>query len=164
MTAILRSFPGAIALLVLIVPHALAQDSLYLGDGPEWEFADSNLVQDPPWTSGTVPKNIVVLSFKNGTPPARRTAVIRKVHGTIVHIDTLTDVYLMRVATHPDACGVKQAIDLLSRLPDVAMALADLALTTNQHGSMDPGSGLITLPVTHHGSRRPCPTGIGLLR
>jgi hypothetical protein len=154
---------GAVALALLVPRPALAQDSIEMGDGPEWEFADSNLVQDPPWIPATIPKNVVVLSFKDGTTAARRTAIIKQVHGTIVHFDRLLDLYLIRVATHPDACGVKQAIDLLTQLPEVDMAAPDLALTTSSDG-IDPGSGLVNIPATHRGSKRPCPPGTGLLR
>ena len=164
MAIILRALLGSIALFVLVTGRLAAQDSIYEGDGPEWEFADSNLVQHPAWISGTVPKNIVILSFKRSTTPARRTAIIARVHGVIVHLDKLTGFYMIRVATHPDACGVKQAIDLLSGLPEVSMAEPDLALTTNSHDSIDPGGGLIDLPATHRGSKNPCPPGTGLLR
>ena len=150
--------------LALLVPRlASAQDSTELGDGPGWEFADSNLVHNPPWVSATIPKNVVVLSFKDGTTAARRTAIIKQIHGTIVHFDRLINLYLIRVATHPDACGVKQAIDLLAHLPEVDMAVPDLAFTTLSD-SIDPGSGLVDIPATHHGSNRPCPSGTGLLR
>jgi len=142
---------------------ARAQDSTELGDGPEWEFADSNLVQNPPWISATIPKNIVVLSFKHGTTAGKRTAIIRQINGTIVHFDRLLDVYLIRVATHPDACGVKQAIDMLEGLPEVEMAAPDMGLTTTSDG-IDPGAGLVNIPASHHGSKHPCPDGTGLLR
>ena len=145
----LRALLGSIALLVTTAGRVSAQDSIYEGDGPEWEFADSNLVQDPAWISGTVPKNIVILSFRRGTTPTRRAAIIARVHGAVVHIDTLTTYYMIRVATHPDACGVKQAIDVLRGLPEVSMAVADVPFD---------------MPATHRGSKHPCPPGTGLLR
>ena len=164
MATMLRAMLGSLALFVLVGGRVSAQDSLYAGDGPAWEFDDSNLVQHPAWTAGTVPKNIVILSFKRGTPPPRRAAIIARVHGVIVHRDTVTGFYMLRVATHPDACGVKQAIDFLNGLPEVSMAVPDLGFTTDTHDSIDPGGGLIDIPATHRGSTHPCPPGTGLLR
>src|SRR5215831_9393439 len=147
---------GTVALTLLVPCAARAQDSTELGDGPEWVFVDSNLVQNPPWISETIPKNIVVLSFKPGTTAAKRTAIIKRINGSIVHFDRSLDLYLIRVATHPDACGVKQAIDMLKQLPEVEMADPDLAFTTTTDG-IDPGAGLVDVPATHHGSKHPCP-------
>ena len=155
---------SAIALLALITPRVSAQDPTDEGDGPEWVVADSNLVQDPPWIVGTVAKNVVVLAFKGRTTPARRASILKQVRGTVVHFDHWTDTYLVRVATHPDACGVKQALDLLRRVPDVEMVEPEGVMTNNQHDSIDAGSGVGPAPATHHGSNRPCPPGTGLLR
>jgi len=157
-------FASAIALVALIPPRASAQDSTEEGDGPEWVVADSNLVQDPPWTGGTVAKNVVVLAFRGRTTPARRASILKQMRGTVVHFDHWTDTYLVRVATHPDACGVKQALDLLHRIPEVEMAEPEVVLTNNRHDSIDAGSGVRPAPATHHGSNRQCPPGTGLLR
>ena len=158
-----RLVATALALTLLAPLPVAAQDSTEFGDGPEWVFADSNLVQNPPWIAATIPKNVVVVAFKDGTSTARRTAIIGQIRGTVVHFDTLTQFYLIRVASHPDACGVKQAIDFLERLPEVDMAEPDLVLTTTAEG-IDPGSGLVDAPATHKGSKKPCPPGTGLLR
>jgi len=155
---------SAIALLALIPPGVSAQDSTGEGDGPEWVVADSNLVYDPPWTGGTVAKNVVVLMFRRRTTPARRASILKQIRGTLVHFDHWTDTYLVRVATHPDACGVRQALDLLHRIPEVEMAEPEGVFSNTQHDSIDAGSGVGPAAATHHGSNRPCPPGTALLR
>jgi hypothetical protein len=155
---------SASVLLTLLTPHAAAQGSGDQGDGPDWVFADSNLVNSPTWISATVSKNVVILAFKPGTSVAKRTSIIKLIHGVIVHYDGVLDAYLIRVATHPDACSVEQAMDFLGTVPEVRMADPELVFTTNDSDSIDPGGGLVNAPATHHGSKRPCPPGIGLLR
>jgi hypothetical protein len=148
--------------LALLLPTALAgQDRHEPGDLPEWLFDDSILVQEPSWISATVAKNIVVISFRSGTTAERRMAIVHQVHGSVVYNDSTLGsdgAYFVRVATHPDACGVKQALDVLHRLPEVQTATSHLVLTFAADG------GLPNLPATQKGSKRPCPLGTGLLR
>ena len=145
----------------LVCAAAAGQDTSTVDDGPDWLNDDSVLVQNPPWISATVARDIVVLSFRAGTSPAMRTATIQRVHGTVVyhdHTDGDDGYYYIRVVSHPDACGVKQALDVLDRIPDVAVAVPHMPLTTKGDG------GLFPLPATRKGSTRPCPSGTGLLR
>jgi hypothetical protein len=148
--------------LALLLPAALAgQDRHEPGDLPEWLFDDSILVQEPSWITATVAKNVVVISFRAGATAGRRMAIVHQVHGTIVHNDSTLGsegAYFVRVATHPDACGVKQALDVLHRLPEVQTATPHMVLTFVSDG------GLPNLPATQKGSKRPCPPGTGLLR
>lgn len=134
----------------------------------DWS-ADGNLVSDPPWISGTVARDIVMVVFKQGTTEARLEALIASVHGEIIdeldpRIPGVSPEFTVRVPTHPDACGVKQAVDLLEKAPDVESVTAALVFTTDQHATVDPGSGLIPVPATHHGSSHPCPPGVSLLK
>jgi hypothetical protein len=148
--------------VALLLPAALAgQDRHVPGDLPEWLFADSILVQEPSWITATVAKNIVVLSFRSGTTAGRRMAIVQQVHGMIVYNDRTygsDGAYFVRVATHPDACGVKQALDVLRRLPEVETA------TPHALSSFTADGGLPNLPATHKGSKRPCPPGTSLLQ
>ena len=154
-------FPGTV----------VGQDSSQVGDLPEWLVADSILVQDPPWITATVAKDIVVLSFRAGTSATRRAAIIQQVHGIIVYNDRSYGSdgnYFIRVASHPDACGVKQALDFLDRVPEVETAGPDMLMTWVSDSSRSnlhiADGGLSTLPVPHKGSKRPCPSGTTLLR
>src|SRR2546422_6955571 len=64
-----------------------AQEPPDSGDGPQWVYEDSNLVERPSWISSTVAKNIVVLTFRHSTVSRRRAAIIHLVQGTIVYND-----------------------------------------------------------------------------
>ena len=146
---------------------AWAQTSTEPAGPPEWVYADSNLVRDPPWTRGTLTKNIVMLLFKGGTTATRRAAIIQLVHGKVVYNDRTggdDGFYLIQVQSHSDACGVKQAIDLLKQVPEVDSVEPELVFGTNSSDSIDPGSGLVDAHATHWGSRHPCPPGTALLR
>ncbi len=145
---------------VLFPAILLGQDSVGTGDLPQWLFDDSIFVERPSWISATVAKDIVVVSFRHGTNAARRAAIIRGVHGTIVLNDRSygsDGYYFVRVASHPDACGVKQALDVLDRVPQVETATTHMPFV----GSVD---RLMPMPATHKGSNRPCPLGTGLLK
>jgi hypothetical protein len=148
--------------VAFFVPAALAGQGRHEPGGlPEWLFADSILVQEPSWITATVAKNIVVLSFRPGTTAERRTAIVRRVHGVVVYDDSTSGrngAYFVKVATHPDACGVKQALAILDRLPEVQRAAPHMVSTSTADG------GLPNVPATHKGSKRPCPPGTGLLR
>src|SRR5213083_493479 len=139
----------------ILVPAVLAGQGRHEPGGlPEWLFADSILVQEPPWITATVAKNIVVLSFRPGTTAERRAAIVRRVHGLVVYDDStsgMNGAYFVKVATHPDACGVKQALAVLERLPEVQRAAPHMVSTSTDDG------GLPNVPATHKGSKRPCP-------
>lgn len=147
--------------VALLLPAALAgQNRHEPGDLPEWLYADSILVQEPSWISATVAKNIVVVAFRSGTTAGRRMAIVQQVHGTIVYNDSAYGSdgwYFVRVATHPDACAVKQALDVLDRLNEVETAIPHSLSSVTTDG------GLPNLPATHKGSKRPCPPGTSLL-
>ena len=66
--------------------------------------------------------------------------------------------YTIRVASHPDACTVKQAIDLLRSSPEVRMATAMLVMESAGDG------GLMNPSGRARGSTTPCPPGASLLR
>ena len=123
-------------------------------------YADTDLVQDPGWISGTVAKEIVIIGFKSGTTPERRAAIIASINGRVVGVDSLTQSYTLRVARHPDACGVRQALAVLDKTPEVDLAVPDLLFTMDRNGM----GGLIPLPTSQHGSGHPCPAGSGLLK
>ena len=162
---------AAVAVVVPLV--AQGQDStLADDDGPAWLYADSLFVQEPSWISGaTVATDILVLSFRDGTSPARKSAIIQQVHGTIVWHDRVhrDSAYYVRVATHPDACGVKQALDVLDPIPEVEFAVPHEIMTwIEDSGASKKGhvidGGIRNAPATHKGSKRPCPSGSQLLR
>ena len=130
---------------------------------PDWVYADTNLVDHAAWISGTVVKNVVILAFKPGTTFERQAAIVRMVRGTIVqHDSTLgADGFLMiRVASHPDACAVKQAVELLEHVAEVEMATPEVLLPFTEDGRTPPRHSRIT----HKGYTAACPAGTGLLR
>jgi hypothetical protein len=63
------------------------------------------------------------------------------------------------VASHPDACGVEQALALLDRVPEVEHAAPHMVLAVTENGDLLP-----VLTTTRNGSTRPCPSGTGLLK
>ena len=154
-------FAWLLPAILLFSPALRAQDSTAGDDLPEWLFADSILVQNPPWISGTVARNIVIVSFRHGTTASRRSAIIRQIHGIVVYNDHFygnDGDYFVRVADHPDACGVKQALEVLDRVPEVDLAIAHTFFA----GS--PDGGMTDVSATHKGSKQPCPAGTGLLK
>jgi hypothetical protein len=152
----------ASVLAPLFIPIALiAQAPVPNDDPPVWIDDDSTLVQQPSWISATVAKNIIVLTFRARTSVARIAAILRQVHGrALVNTHSYGDYgdYYVRVPSHPDACGVKQALDVLTKIPDVEHALPHLRWTMDGTGNMLP------LPASHKGSKRPCPSGTSLLK
>ena len=174
-TTVAVQMPGRGGLRLLIVLQAasiVSSDDRFSGEpmstDADWS-ADSNLVSDPSWISGTVAKNVLTVAFKKGTSMARQEALIASVHGEVidemdVRISGVSPEYTIRVPTHRDACGVKQAVDFLKKAPEVEMAIPELVFTTDQHSTVDPGAGLIPAPATHHGSSHPCPSGVSLLK
>jgi hypothetical protein len=119
------------------------------------------LAHEPSWLPATFPKNIVVLWFKPGTRAARRAAIVRLVNGRFIYNDrTFEDqgFYLVQVRSHPDACGVKQAIAVLERVQEVEGATAEILID----GDIDGPSS--RLPVRERASTPPCPSGTSLLR
>jgi len=163
-----------LTLMGMLIPTvATGQDSTVIDDdGPEWLYADSLFVQEPSWIHATVAKDIVLLSFRDSTTAARRDAIIQRVYGTIVY-HARTHVgdgfYYVRVASHPDACGVQQALDVLDHVPEVETAVPHALLTwvtdtlRAEKGHIADG-GMANAPATHKGSKHPCPPGTGLLR
>ena len=150
-----------LAAAFLLSTAAVGQDSTAADDGPDWINDDSVLVERPSWISATVAKDIVELLFRPGTSAAQRAAIIKRVHGTGVHHDHQygnDGYYYLRVASHPDACGVKQALDVLDSIPEVAVAVPHMPMTMSGDGGLSPVSAM------HKGSARPCPIGTGLLR
>jgi len=126
---------------------------------PDWVLADSNLVESPAWISGIVARNIVIVAFKPGTPFRRREAIVDLIRGKVVARAMGVDGwYTIRVASHPDACTVKQAIDLLRSSPEVRMATAMLVMESAGDG------GLMNPSGRARGSTTPCPPGASLLR
>src|SRR2546422_2691708 len=81
---------------------------------PDWVSDDSNLV-DVDWALRTITKNTLFVGFRPGTSREARAAAVRAVHGTVIQGDS--NFYLVRVSSHPNACGVKQALELLRTLP-----------------------------------------------
>src|SRR6185437_8195444 len=72
-----------------------------MGTDADWS-ADSNLVSDPSWISGTVAKNVLTVAFKQGTSMARQEALIASVHGEVidemdVRISDVSPEYTIRV-------------------------------------------------------------------
>ena len=156
-----RFFGLLFAATVLLSTAALGQDSTVADDGPDWINDDSILVERPSWISGTVAKDIVVLSFRAATSPTQRAAIIKRVHGTVAYHDHQYGAdgnYYVKVASHPDACGVKQALDVLDSIPEVEVAVPHMPMTISGDGGFSPVS------ATRKGSTRQCPTGAGLLR
>ena len=153
---------SACCLAPLLLPLALvAQAPVPNDDPPAWLDDDSILVQQPSWTSATVAKNIIILTFRPRTSAARRAALLRQVHGrALVNTRAYGDYgeYYVRVPSHPDACGVKQALDFLNKIPDVELAVPHLRWTMDGAGNMRP------LPASHKGSKRLCPSGTSLLK
>ncbi len=171
----MKRLPSALlALVAMLIPSvATGQDSTGIDDdGPEWLYADSLFVQEPSWIHATVAKDIVVLSFRDSTTAAHRAAIIQRVHGSIVyHARTHVGdgLYYVRVASHPDACGVQQALDILDHVPAVETAGPHMLLTwvtdtaRAKKGHIADG-GMANAPATRKGSKHPCPPGTGLLR
>jgi len=107
---------------------------------PRWYYSDSTWVRNTPRAGGTITDRIVVVSFRNGVTAEQRAAVYR------------------RVAAHPEACGVEQAIKVLEQVPEIDLAAPD------DHG-VGTGDGQIApAPGGRQSQGTPCPEGTSLLR
>src|SRR5512143_3273708 len=142
---------------------------------PAWVIADSNLVS-PDWAGGLIiTKNTLIVMFKAGATEGERRAAVTAVHGVLVQQDPGHYQYLIRVARHPNACGVKQAMDLLRTLAQVAAVIPnafvpmgrdkvvrvdDQGRADTTHHEVDHSRGASTVATSHV----PCPPGYGLLR
>ena len=125
---------------------------------PDWIDADSNLV-DADWALGTITRNTLYVTFKPDAPEEARVAAVRLVHGTVIQQrDSVPLTYLIRVASHPNACAVKQALARLKTLPQVAATLPHLIWVMDSLGNLHKVPGAAKGPPT------PCPSGYGLLR
>ena len=122
---------------------------------PDWVSDDTNLVNTD-WAPGTITKNTLLTTFKPGSSVEARAAAVRAVHGTVIQGDSM--MYLIRVASHPNACAVEQAIALLRTLPQVAGAAPQM------FWAMDPGGDLLKVHSAAKASATPCPNGYGLLK
>ncbi len=125
-------------------------------DLPAWAYADSNLVTGVSWTTGTIRKNIVTIIFRPGATPASPDSAIASVHGELLVTDSVF--WLIRVASHPDGCGVRQALEVLQRFPSVGAAAPDYVMLFIDSTGATPDA------PAQHASGKPCPTGTGLLR
>src|SRR5436309_1045473 len=123
-------------------------------DLPAWAENDTNLVH-PSWFGATVPKNILLVSFKLGATPTERRAAIAAIHGEVVAIDTLF--WIVRVVSHPNACGVRRAMERLANVPAVRFSGPDMVWSADNHG------GLHDLK-TPNPTKDPCPAADSLLR
>ena len=100
------------------------------------------------------PANGIVYSLEEA-----RVAAVRLVHGTVIQQrDSVPLTYLIRVASHPNACAVKQALARLKTLPQVAATLPHLIWVMDSLGNLHKVPGAAKGPPT------PCPSGYGLLR
>ena len=122
---------------------------------PDWVADDTNLV-DADWALGTITKNTLLATFKPGTSVEARAAAVRAVHRTAIQGDSM--MYLIRVASHPNACAVEQAIAVLKTLPQVA------AVVPQMFWDMDSRGDLLKVHGAARGSATPCPNGYGLLK
>ncbi len=108
--------------LVATVP-VFAQDGNPLDSGA-WRkvvaFHDDTNVVQPSWFPFPMTKNVVVAVFRRAATPAQRADAVASVHGTV--IDTTSLFWFIRVASHPNACGVLRATERLTLLPSVSVA------------------------------------------
>jgi hypothetical protein len=129
---------------------------------PRWYYSDSTWVRNTPWAGGTITDRIVVVSFRNGVTAEQRAAVYRRVNARAVYYEKAELdpplFYMIEVAAHPEACGVKQAIKVLEQVPEIDLAAPD------DHG-VGTGDGQI-VPATggRQSQRTTCPEGTSLLR
>jgi len=86
---------------------------------PAISYGDTSLVH-PSWFSFPVIKNVVVVAFRDHTTDAQRDQALASVRGLL--IDT-THFWVIRVPSHPDACGVLRATERLEDLPWVKFAM-----------------------------------------
>jgi hypothetical protein len=129
-----------------------------LGTGyPDWLLADSNLI-NADWAIGTITKNTLYVMFKPGTTEEDRFVAVRAVRGVILQRDSIPLQYLIHVASHPNACAVKQAMALLGTFPQVAAVLPHMLAV------MDSMGNLRNVPGVAQGPAIPCPSGYGLLK
>ena len=142
---------------------AAAQDGRLseLPEMPRWYYSDSTWVRNAPWAGGTITDRIVVVSFRVGVTPEQRAAVYRLVNARAVYYEKAEldppIFYMIEVPAHPEACGVKQAIELLERVPEVDLAAPD------DHG-VGMGDGQIVPSSAGRLSQgMPCPEGTSLL-
>ena len=150
--------------LIMVVPSLVSAQTAPAGvlrsmadfNLPPWFYADSNLVNGVSWYPGTIRKNIVIVVFTPKASRAARDSAIASIHGTVVATDSVF--WIVRVASHPDACAVKQAVDALVGLPVVGAASPDLVMSW-----VDSTGGMPDTPA-QKGSTAPCPAGKGLLR
>lgn len=84
---------------------------------------DTNIVMSPSWTPLPVNKTLVLVIFRSEATPAERADAVASVRGTV--IDTTPPIWLIRVPSHPNACGVLRATERLKLLPSVAIATPD---------------------------------------
>src|SRR6185437_15978443 len=119
---------------------------------PDWVYSDTNMVEDQPWIAGIYPKDVVVVLFKRTATQEEHDNAIRAVKGRLLAFDGMFS--FTGIRSHPDACTVKQAEDLLRSLPGVATAVPDMTIA----------AGTVPNPSHHprHGSTTPSPDGTDL--
>jgi len=122
---------------------------------PDWVSDDTNLVNTD-WAPGTITKNTLLVMFTPGSSAEARAAAVRAVHGMAIQGDSTT--YVIRVASHPNACAVEQAISLLRTLPQVATAAPQMFWAMDHRGDLLKVHGAAKVSAT------PCPSGYGLLK
>jgi hypothetical protein len=121
---------------------------------PVWALNDTNLVH-PSWFGTTIPKNILLVIFTPGATPTERQAAVATVHGEVVATDTVF--WIVRVASHPDACGVRRAMERLANVPSVASAGPDMVWGADDQGGLHDVK-------TRNPTTDPCPPADSVLR
>lgn len=121
----------AIILQCLLTTSGVSQSSRLTEhpEMPKWYYSDSTWVRDVPWAGGTINDRIVMVSFREGVTPKQRAAVYRRVNARAVYYEKAEldppIFYMIEVEAHPEAFGVKRAVELLSQMPEVDLATFD---------------------------------------
>src|SRR5213594_1968277 len=102
-------------------------------DMPGWAMNDTNLVH-PSWFGATAAKNILLVIFKPGATPTERQAAFAAIHGEVAGTDSLF--WIVRVASHPDACGVQRAMERLANVPGVRFSGPDVVWGADNNGGL----------------------------
>jgi hypothetical protein len=162
----MRAVPVVATLLLqLVAATSIAAQGGRLSERPEmprWYYSDSTWVRNTPWAGGTITDRIVVVVFRKGVTAEQREAVYQRVNARAVYYEKAELdpplFYMIEVAAHPEACGVKQAIAVLEQVPQIDLAAPD------DHGVGTGDGQIVQSPSGRQSQGTPCPDGTSLLR
>ena len=123
-------------------------------------YDDTNLVH-PSWSSFQMTKNLVAITFRVEASRGQRMEAVALVRGVL--IDTTPPFWIVRVSSHPDACGVLRATERLQRLAWVRGAMPDFFIPFDDGISRNEAPR-ISVPEAPARSVQPCPVADSVLR